>query len=276
MPPPAVIPDEVANVPPFLVELFSSGEGITKASQAIGLGACSLSFYGLNISFGNAVPVDLTQMWSQQLVVDLIQCKSSAAILWAAPPSGTLSRARERPIKRQWAQAGVPSAPQLRSTSQPEGLSSAMNDKTLASQLEAANKLIYFTFRAVETCISEGKPWFIQNPRNSYLWYFPFWSSKNYYDVDFDQCEYGAPRPNPLRIRSSTDWLASLGARCTNTHTHKPWQPAVLGQRFMGFPGDEAKGLPPKFAEWAAAIVQGKYTCFRVNRRHGEGAKDSS
>ena len=257
-PPCAVRLEQAPSQAPFLVELFSGGAELASACKAIGLNACALSLYNANLSFGTVVPIDLSLPWGQQLAVEIIQCKSSAAMLWAAPPSGTLSRARERPIKRSWSEAGVPAAPQLRSTSQPVGLPSALQDPKCAEQLKIANELIFFVFRAVLECEQNGKQWFVQNPRNSYLWSFPFWNGRAYYDTDVDQCEYKAPRPNPLRIRSSSDWLLHLSAKCSNNHVHVPWQPKMIGDKFSGFPGEGSRGLPAALAAKVAAVLKEK------------------
>ena len=171
------------------------------------------------------------------------------------PPSGTLSRARDRPLKAAWADAGVPAAPALRSTEFPEGIQSALEDPRLGAQVRSANVLVRFAFAAIEKCVALARHWYVVNPVNSYLWDFRQWEGVHYTDVDIAQCAYGGPRPNPVRIRCSNDWLLHLRAACPGNHVHVSWKPAFVNGRFEGFGTAHAKGIPTELANKIAEAL---------------------
>ena len=79
-----------------------------------------------------------------------------------------------------------------------------------------------------------------------------------YVDADIAQCAYGGPRPNPLRIRGSVEWLAHLAAPCPGNHQHVPWKPAFVQGRFEGFGDAQAKGIPVNLAKLIAATLRAK------------------
>jgi hypothetical protein len=199
--------------------------------------------------------MDMAQEWAQRYVIDIIHCNESVPILWIAPPSGTLSKARDRPVNAEWNALGVPNAPQLRSKEWPAGIPGAYETPECSRQLISANGLVEFSFKVVSYCIQQGKEWFVQNPVNSYLWDYPGWKQWQWTDTDIAQCEYGAGRPNPIRIRSSTNWLVGLERKCSGTHSHVPWKPQFTNGSFKGFAGASTKGLPIKFAKAVAQIL---------------------
>ena len=163
-----------ATTPPgamtsFLAEVFCGRAALAQACGSVGLAACGIGFHKVPLCAGRALSLDLSLEWAQSLVLELLSCKLSSAIAWITPPSGTLSKARDRPIKASWADAGVPAAPPLRSVDFPEGLSIALDDPRLGAQLRSANVLVHFTFALVNKCASLSRPWFVVNPVNSYL-----------------------------------------------------------------------------------------------------------
>jgi hypothetical protein len=158
-------------------------------------------------------------------------------------------------VKKEWISLGVPHAPQLRSEQWPTGMPAAYDDPALARQLCCANALIDFSLSAVSYCISQSRPWFVQNPRNSHLWNYKCWDNWTWADTDFAQCEYGAERPNPIRIRSSTNWLTGLARTCSGNHKHVPWEPRFDNGKFKGFSGASSKGIPRKFADAVAKAI---------------------
>ena len=249
-----------ATTPPgamtsFLAEVFCGRAALAQACGSVGLAACGIGFHKVPLCAGRALSLDLSLEWAQSLVLELLSCKLSSAIAWITPPSGTLSKARDRPIKASWADAGVPAAPPLRSVDFPEGLSIALDDPRLGAQLRSANVLVHFTFALVNKCASLSRPWFVVNPVNSYLWCFDEWHGINFVDVDIAQCAYGGPRPNPLRIRCSNEWLVHLRACCPGNHDHVPWRPAFVNGRFEGFGTAQAKGMPVELADKLACVL---------------------
>ena len=241
----------------FLAEVFCGRAALAQACGSIGIAACGIGFHKVPVCAGKALCLDLSLEWAQRLVLDLISCNQTYAIAWITPPSGTLSKARDRPIKNAWAEAGVPAAPPLRSVAFPEGLPCALDDPRLGAQLRSSNILVHFTLGLVKRCASLSRHWFVVNPANSYLWDFGKWAGLKYVDVDIAQCAYGGPRPNPLRIRCSNDWLVHLRASCPGNHVHVPWKPAFINGRFEGFGIAHAKGLPVRLARMIADAIKG-------------------
>ena len=237
------------------MEIFCGEARLTKACAAVGLAACSIGWFKIGKYNGPNLQLDLTLPWAQSLVLDLIRCNRSSVIVWITPPSGTLSRARDRPLDQQWINAGVPSAPQLRSDNYLLGLPSALSSTALAAKIVSANALVKFTFKVIEACNARSLPWFVANPKNSYLWSFCEWQSHVFHDVDFALCAFGGPRPNPQRVRCSTVWIRPLARVCPQNHSHVSWQPSFLKGAFDGFSGKFSSRMPEKFAVDAANLV---------------------
>ena len=222
------------------------------------MAACGIGFHKTHQCRGKALCLDLSLAWAQSMALDLISCDLSLAIAWITPPSGTLSRARDRPIKAAWAAAGVPAAPTLRSALCPEGLAGALKDPRLGAQIRSANILVHFAFAIITKCVDLGRHWYVTNPVNTYLWDFEQWTNLQFEDVDIELCAYGGPRPNPLRIRCCNDWLSHLRTKCPGDHVHTPWRPAFVDGRFKGFGDAQARGVPPALAnEISKALMRG-------------------
>ena len=240
----------------FLVEIFCGRAALSHACGSIGIAACGIGFHKVPLCAGKALFLDLSLSWAQSMVLELISCSASRAIAWISPPSGTLSKARDRPIRTTWANAGVPAAPPLRSVAFPEGLPDACSDPRLGAQLRSANALLLFSFSVIERCSELDRHWFVVNPVNSYLWDFAQWRNVEFFDVEVAQCAYGGPRPNPIRIRCSNKWLSHLQARCPGNHAHVPWKPAFVNGRFEGFGEANAKGLPLELSKMIALALR--------------------
>ena len=247
--PPAALP----SAPFFLLEVFCGRAVLSHACAAVGLAACGVGFYHSTVCLGPAVKLDLSSPWAQSLLIETIKCNLSSSVVWLAPPAGTLSKARNRPIKDAWRAAGVPESPALRSSGALSGLKLAWQSPELAAQLERANTLVAFTFFVIKLCDTERCPWYVSNPLGSYLWEFPQWGDSTWSEVDIALCAYGAPRPSPIRIRCSNSWLASVTAACPGTHKHVPWTPAFGDGRFKGFSNGVDAGFLPLLA---AKIVE--------------------
>ena len=118
-------------------------------------------------------------------------------ILWLAPPCGTLSIARDKPLTKRFKLAGCVAGGPLRSARYLSGLPSAMKVPAIAEKLTRANTLIDFSFEAIRLASTCGRPWFVFNPRGSYLWRLPQWKSSQWRDVDLDACKFGGGRRIP-------------------------------------------------------------------------------
>ena len=125
---------------------------------------------GVDYSFNKDRPratcfnVDLSTAEGQKLFWQMIEDNKPDYVHFA-PPCGTASRARERPISKMFAMK----APQpLRSDDHPDGLANlSLEDK---ERVQAANRLYAFVALAVERLDRLGTHWTIENPSNSLFW----------------------------------------------------------------------------------------------------------
>ena len=195
----------------FVLDLFCGCASVTQASIEAQLPACAVGFYNpVAIDSLPFLSLDLAIGWAQQSILHVTNCKQSRTLLWIAPPCGTLSLARERPLPA-WAQrAGTPSVGPLRSRKHLNGLPSALRNEKHAGKLTRANALLAFVFELVATAERLSLPWFIFNPRGRYLWLLPQWANLTWHDVDFDACAFGGRKKIRQRMRCPVPWLSSL------------------------------------------------------------------
>ena len=219
--PPRPNDDRPAGQPPFLLDIFCGRADIARACISAGLAACAIGYYAPSPS--GLVPfvnLDLTLDWARLRALDVIRCKHSSAIVWMAPPCGTLSFAREKPLPKRLALAGCKPTGPLRSARYLCGLPSAKIIPAVAEKLARANRLVDFVFEAMRVAHGANRHWFVMNPRRSYLWQFPQWRDIRWHEVNFDACEFGGARKIPQRLRCSSDWLAHLSRCCQGGHVH--------------------------------------------------------
>ncbi len=88
-----------------------------------------------------------------------------------APPGGTASRARERPIPVALKTLGAPEPKPLRSDAHPEGVPTLPGVNFVRVAL--ANRIYTLFAAVVKFCILHGILFFIENPANSLLWKLP-------------------------------------------------------------------------------------------------------
>jgi hypothetical protein len=187
-----------------VLDIFCSGGELARACSDISLDACAIGYYSAprqgNLPY---ISADLTQSWSKSRICELIQCTASAAFVWIAPPCGTLSFARERPLTKRLKNASDDNAGPLRSFRYVTGLPAALRNKEKGEKLRRANLLVAFSFEALRSAEDQGVPWAVFNPHGSYLWAFPEWKYLKWCDSDFDSAAFGSQRRISQRIRSS-------------------------------------------------------------------------
>ena len=145
-----------------------------------------------------------------------------------APPCGTASRARDRPLTKSLRAAGVFEPPPARSDEFPLGLPDlARQHPKLAVRVAAANELYDYTASVCELLSGLGRSWAIENPSNSYMWLAPGMQrllAAGALDVHFDLCMHGGKRKKATCLRCSVSSpLSALSAQCDGKHAHEPW-----------------------------------------------------
>ena len=153
------------------VEIFAGTARITKSMKEAGFDALGIDWAG-----GKAKPeaevllLDLCTepgrkaMWSQLQRPGLFH-------VFLAPPCGTASRARERPIPAALRRKGAPEPRPLRSAEHPAGLP-GLAGQDLA-RVQSANLLYELTARVVEHAASRGATFTVENPARSWFWAYP-------------------------------------------------------------------------------------------------------
>ena len=218
------------------VEPFKSPADLAVVELCAGCGQLSASFRDLGfqvVPFDHSknrhhtrvavYNLDLDSDNSSDILHDLI-CSSEVAYVHSAPPCGTASKARDRPISHELRKQGVPSPPPLRSAAFPLGLPNLREADR--QRVEAANKIYFIIFRIVRLCIKRGILFSIENPASSYYWSFPDWEKfpeDSFEDFDFAGCMHGGDRDRNCRWRATPGLLTELRAKCDNSHQHRPW-----------------------------------------------------
>ena len=189
-------------------------------------------------------------------------CLMFASLLWLAIPCGALTTIRERPVAKALRMKGVPEAPPLRSRTHLWGLEEMLRNPRFAKRLAEANRFIEAAFALILLADSLGIPWFVENPLNSLLWLFPSWNDIAFLDCDFAACMHGASRLKWQRIRFSKAFAGAadflkMAVKCDGSHSHKPWGPLFVGDKFAGFATQEEAAYPTEFCRRVAEIIAG-------------------
>ena len=243
------------------MEVFCKDAELTRACCDIGVPACGVNWFSSTKSAALHVQLDLSAGWAQQLLLDTASCMTNTYLFWIAPPCGSFSKARNRPIPDEWRKMGVPEAPQLRSVRHPWGTPQALQKPELASKIHEANKLAEFTFKLVKAAHEHGQPWAVVNPEGSFLWQLADWQGLDYCEWSFHACQFGGSRPFPRTVRCSSPMWDELGRRgkCDGRHTHTPWKPTFGAEGFRGFASRKDAALPEKFCQAMATRIKNEF-----------------
>ena len=183
-------------------------------------------------------------------------------VFWfhGAPPCGTSSRARDRPLS-----SSSHGPPPLRSESHPLGLPCLAGVDL--ERVESAN-MIYL--QMAEFCIwihSLGIFWSLENPGNSYMWYIPqmialarlgFW-------VHFHSCCHGGDRKKSAAFLTSCPEFRGLEATCDNQHDHAKWG-LIRHEGKVVFATSKEAAYPRKLCERIAELL--KMSTLRLKMEH--------
>ena len=192
---------------------------------------------------------DLTTAEGQQLVMDLLK-STRGELVWVhiAPPCGTASRARERPIPAKLIRQGAPTPQPLRSAEWPEGLPTLRGINL--ERVKAANAIYHFCAELVQWCVDNDVAYSVENPRSSHFWNYPelvqVWRDEDsFWDGEFPQCAHGGNRPANRRWRSNRRDISSLSAVCRGGHPHLPFSVKKDGKSWQFDSAAEAAYPPP-------------------------------
>ena len=101
-----------------------------------------------------------------QIIVDKAEADMSADILHAAPPCGTASKARDRPIPSRLRMKGAPCPRPLRSSEYPRGFPSGLTP-TEQLRVDTANRIYDYVLEKCSKRHSNGQLFSLENPSTS-------------------------------------------------------------------------------------------------------------
>ena len=243
-----LFPDKVA---PMVLEVFAGTARLSQACQAVGFRTLAVDKSSSRTRFG-IHHLDLTQDADVRALLDIITLEARN---YLAPPCGTSSAARCRPIPRA-AQSGQPVPQPLRSPTEPQGLSTLAGVDLL--RVQQANTLYRAVGAVVRHCIDLGVRVSVENPLNSLAWLCDGMDDLFRMSVGseciFDHCSHGGSRDKATLWWCSDDTFMPLAIRCTKDHPHEPWQPIFRDGRWH-YPTAQEAAYPWLLCQRIAALL---------------------
>ncbi len=175
------------------IELFAGCAKLSAALRAAGFQVVPIdSRFNKHKPFVKCIELDLTLDSSFDILESILREHGAICYLHLAPPCGTASRARNRPVPAWKIAQGAPNPVPLRSSSQPRGLP-GLEGKD-ARRVLSANLLYEFTAKVFVLCMQLGIMCSIENPLNSYFWDMPCIQKISHlegvHEVCFQHCMY--------------------------------------------------------------------------------------
>ena len=247
-----LFPDAVA---PMVIEVFAGTARLSQACQAAGFRTLAIDESSTRSRFA-IHRLDLTQADDVQALLDIITLEADHLdLVHLAPPCGTSSAARNKPVPHA-ARHGVPVPQPLRSTTEPQGLSTLVGVDLL--RVQQANALYEAVGVIVRHCIALGVRVSVENPLNSLAWLCDGMDDLFRLSVSteciFDHCSHGGTRDKATFWWCSDDTFLPLAIRCTKDHAHEPWQPVFRDGRWH-YPTAEEAAYPWLLCQRVAALL---------------------
>ena len=221
---PGRLSENVSGEVPRTFELFAGSCKLSKCLKAHGFSALGVDHKKCKNRVGPCIVLDLSHESSACFIEKKID-EGTVYFIPMAPPCGTASRARDKPIPRWLRQQGVPSPPPLRSAEYPSGLPGLKG--TDLTRVELANACYATAARIFTYGHSRGVIVFIENPTNSYMWMVPciaaLFNLSGVYFTTFQVCMHGGERDKKTSLLHNCKQLQQLGVMCDRQHAHKGW-----------------------------------------------------
>ena len=239
-----------------IFELFAGHAGLSAAAADLGCDVFPVDWAGNDHApLVPAVPADLSTPEGQAAVAALMRA-TPPDFVWLAPPCGTFSRARDRPLPAAAIRAGARTPAPLRSDVHPLGLPSLSGDPF--ERVAKANALAAYAAACGEWCAERGVPFAIENPATSRLWLLPCFQrlrqNPGVFTVTFHHCRWGGKRPKHTMLVTSLPALRRLTAFCEGDHEHAPWA-AFDAQGVWRFGTAEESEYPAELCRAIASLV---------------------
>ena len=209
--------DETGCFPPVVMELCAGCARLSSVFASEGFTALAIDYVNnRHATHHRVVHLDLRLEDSWKLIYRILDTHH-VVFVHCAPPCGSASRARDRPLsEEQWG------PPPLRSDRYPWGLPHLTGKNK--DRVEQANLLYIRIANFCRELSRRNIPWSIENPSRSYLWelgpLIELQDVAKFYD--FQACMFGSERAKHTAFLSSLDF-SEMCVMCDNSHPHKPW-----------------------------------------------------
>ncbi len=242
----------------IFVEIFAGSGNLSESVRNAGLSVHAIDSVSKRHSGVSSRTLDLTKENDASILLD-IACHGHVASAHFAPPCGTSSKAREKPLPP--GMEHIKSDP-LRSDVEPLGLQGLTGLDAL--RVGSANKLYALTVAVATILLIRGASISIENPSNSYFWKIVefflkqhkwmqiIWSSLIF--TDFQVCMYGGSRDKWTKLICSKGLYDDINKQCDKSHTHASWKPS-MGKSGAVFPTSGEKEYPKKLCEAMASSL---------------------
>ena len=215
----------------IFLEVFAGSANLSEAMRRKGLLVHAVDDKLRRQSKVSIHVLDLTRDNDVEVLLDMATHANIGSAHFA-PPCGTASKARERPLPE-----GMESirAEPLRSATQPLGVSGLahLDSKRVA----AANRLYALTLCVLCILVSRGASVSVENPRNSYFWIImQMWSKQHPWmkhiweslkDNISQACMYGSKLDKWTTIKATSQLYDAICRTCDKSHTHESWKPSM-------------------------------------------------
>ena len=235
----------------LFVEICAGSARLSKAAKKQGFSVLPVDNSNSRASGIHICLFDLTDPHQFQCLMDALRAhKNRIILIFVAPPCGTASRAREKPIK------GIADPPkQLRSDRFPNGLPTLQRADKIKT--EVANLVYEAVAQIVIWSDREGIPIVIENPLRSYLW-----QTTAFQEVDkllpshtvFQNCMHGSTRDKWTMLRGSTSLMEPLALLCDKKHRHGSWRPRAESGKII-FPTHSEAAYPELFCQRVSGLL---------------------
>ena len=228
-----------------MIEVCAGSARLTQTCRKLGIRGMAIDKITSRSCGIDIMTLDLTVPSQLQLLLDIIVAERDRLLMvFIAPPCGTASRARGRPVKSSLLR-GRPAPQPLRTDEQPDGkdnLKGTDKLKTeLANQLYAAITEVILLACSIDVCVV------VENPSNSLYWKtsfaLKFLNAIQGIFTDFHNCCHGGGRDKLTRFWSNKKWMEPLGLKCDGSHWHQSWKPRIQDGKLV-FPTAEEAAYP--------------------------------
>lgn len=211
---------------PLCLEVCCGTAGLSRALSQAGFRAIGVD--RVQIVHCKDITIIVANIISADVQDELLRflAHPDLAYVHFAPPGGTASRARERPLPAYLQLQGWIRPEPLRSEQFPLGLPDLHPKHQV--RVQAANTIYAIVAKLCSALRELSVPFTIENPGRSLFWYIDYivhlLHLPDVMDCVFDSCMLGGTRAKRTRIRCFPGQAFQfLNVLCDQNHAHEPW-----------------------------------------------------